>query len=57
MFHEMCHEIFPPFRNEGKTSTHHKAFKEKEREFERYEEARRWEKAHWTRLMQPEEEG
>jgi len=45
VYHEMLHSVLPPFRKKsGRRAIHHREFREKEREFEGYEEVKRWEK-------------
>ncbi|WP_194844198.1 hypothetical protein [Candidatus Clavichlamydia salmonicola] len=45
LYHEMLHKIFPVVRSaEGRRVVHGREFKEQERIFERYWEARQWEK-------------
>jgi hypothetical protein len=42
IYHEMCHQMFPPYSSRGKRSIHHKEFKEAERKYESYDEAKKW---------------
>ncbi|MBI4389738.1 MAG: SprT-like domain-containing protein [Nitrospinae bacterium] len=56
VYHEMCHQLLPPFRHGGKRHTHHAEFRKKEREYKFYTEAKRWEKQHWRQLMAPHED-
>ncbi|NIP99917.1 MAG: hypothetical protein GWM98_05585, partial [Nitrospinaceae bacterium] len=56
VYHEMCHQAFPPVKRNGQWQTHHKEFKAKEREYKNYREAMHWEKKHWVQLMAPVEE-
>jgi len=51
--HEMCHQWAPMKRERGMWIAHHLQFKEKEREYRFYDEARSWEKENWKRLMGP----
>ena len=53
MYHEMCHQWAPMKRKKGMWVAHHPQFKEKEREYRFYEEARAWEKENWKKLMRP----
>ncbi len=53
VYHEMCHQSAPMKRKKGMWMAHHPEFKEKEREYRHYEEARAWEKANWKKLMGP----
>ena len=53
MYHEMCHQWAPMKRKKGMWVAHHPQFKEKEREYCFYEEARTWEKKNWKKLMRP----
>ncbi|MDP7556752.1 MAG: hypothetical protein QF687_02580 [Nitrospinaceae bacterium] len=53
VYHEMCHQSAPMKRKKGMWMAHHPEFKEKEREYRHYEEARTWEKANWKKLMGP----
>ena len=47
VYHEMLHSVLPPlFLRSGRRTIHHKAFREKEREFHRYAEVKQWEKDH-----------
>lgn len=51
--HEMCHQWTPPHRKNGQWLAHHSDFKNKEKEYRFYGEARRWEKQNWKKLLQP----
>ena len=51
--HEMCHQWAPMKRERGMWIAHHPQFKEKEREYGFYNEARSWEKENWKKLMGP----
>jgi len=51
--HEMCHQWAPMKRKRGLWIAHHSQFKEKEREYRFYDEARSWEKENWKKLMGP----
>ena len=51
--HEMCHQWAPMKRERGMWIAHHPQFKEKEREYRFYNEARSWEKENWKKLMGP----
>jgi len=53
MYHEMCHQWAPMKRKKGMWVAHHPQFKEKEKKYCFYEEARAWEKANWKKLMRP----
>ena len=53
MYHEMCHQWAPMKRKKGMWVAHHPQFKEKEREYRFYKEARSWEKENWKKLMRP----
>ena len=53
MYHEMCHQWAPMKRKKGMWVAHHPQFKQKEREYRFYEEARTWEKKNWKKLMRP----
>ena len=53
IYHEMCHQWTPMKRKKGMWVAHHPQFKEKEREYCFYEEARTWEKKNWKKLMRP----
>ncbi len=53
VYHEMCHQRFPPIRKNGRSRWHHPEFKKKEREYRFYQEARLWEKENWRKLMMP----
>lgn len=49
VYHEMLHHILPPKKGKrGRWDIHHAAFKEREREFEEYEEAQEFIK-HWKK--------
>ncbi len=44
VYHEMLHSVHPPVKaKRGRYSIHHAGFKQKEREFAEYAEAKRWE--------------
>ncbi|MBT7522218.1 MAG: hypothetical protein HN646_08090, partial [Nitrospina sp.] len=53
VYHEMCHQWAPMKRERGMWIAHHPQFKEKEREYSFYNEARSWEKDNWKKLMRP----
>lgn len=53
VYHEMCHQWAPMKRKRGLWVAHHPQFKEKEREYRFYNEARSWEKENWKKLMGP----
>ena len=53
VYHEMCHQWAPMKRKKGMWVAHHPQFKEKEREYRFYKEARSWEKENWKKLMRP----
>jgi len=53
VYHEMCHQWAPIRRERGMWIAHHPQFKEKEREYSFYNEARSWEKDNWKKLMRP----
>ena len=53
VYHEMCHQWAPMKRKKGMRVIHHPQFKEKEREYHFYKEARSWEKQNWKKLMAP----
>jgi hypothetical protein len=53
VYHEMCHQWAPMRRERGMWIAHHPQFKEKEREYSFYNEARSWEKENWKKLMRP----
>ncbi len=45
IYHEMLHEVFPPYTDEsGRHRIHTKEFKEKEKSFPLYEQAKGWER-------------
>jgi len=47
IYHEMLHTICPPYYSKaGKYLTHHKKFKEREKEFRQYHLAIEWEEKH-----------
>jgi len=56
IYHEMCHQLHPPFKNDGQWRSHHGEFRQKEREYANYREAMAWEKANWITLLMPAEE-
>jgi len=56
IYHEMCHQSHPPFKNNGQWLTHHGEFRRKEREYANYRQAMAWEKANWIKLLMPAEE-
>lgn len=48
VYHEMLHSALPPlFLKSGRRAIHHLAFRQKEKEFQGYEEIKRWEKEHF----------
>ena len=53
VYHEMCHQWVPSIRKNGAWRPHHAGFREKEKEYCYYQEARQWEKLHWKKLLQP----
>ena len=53
IYHEMCHQWAPMKRKKGMWVVHHAEFKEKERCYRFYKEARSWEKENWKKLMEP----
>ena len=53
VYHEMCHQWAPMKRKKGMWVVHHSQFKEKERCYRFYKEARSWEKENWKKLMEP----
>jgi len=53
VYHEMCHQWVPPIRRNGIWRDHHPGFKQKEREYCFYREARGWEKQNWKKFLQP----
>jgi hypothetical protein len=53
VYHEMCHQWVPSIRKNGAWRPHHPGFREKEKEYCHYQEARQWEKQHWKKLLQP----
>jgi len=56
IYHEMCHQYAPPYKRNGTWQSHHSEFKQKEREYKNFKEARKWEKHNWHRLLLPSEE-
>lgn len=42
VYHEMCHQMFPPYALDGKRKVHHREFKKAEQEFKMYSEAKIW---------------
>ncbi|GJL79240.1 MAG: hypothetical protein NPINA01_22290 [Nitrospinaceae bacterium] len=53
VYHEMCHQWAPTRRENGMRRDHHADFKKKEKEYRFYQEARRWEKQNWKKLLEP----
>ena len=53
VYHEMCHQAFPPVKRNGQWLAHHPDFKKKEREYRHFKEAMKWEKTHWAKLLTP----
>jgi hypothetical protein len=53
VYHEMCHQWTPPVRRKSQWRSHHQGFKDKEKEYQFYQEAKAWEKDHWKRLLNP----
>ena len=53
VYHEMCHQWAPSRRENGMRRDHHADFKKKEKEYRLYQEARRWEKQNWKKLLKP----
>lgn len=51
LYHEMLHSIVEPIRKDGKTYTHHKEFRARERLFKDFRKAILWERANLRRLM------
>ncbi len=54
VFHEMLHQLFPSERSDGRNVHHPKAYRDRERAFPRYLEARAWEKANLHLLLRSE---
>lgn len=55
VYHEMCHQWAPSHKKNGTWRDHHPDFKKKEKEYRFFQEARRWEKQNWKKLLQPVE--
>ena len=53
VYHEMCHQYLPPFKQGGKRLAHHAEFKKKEKEYKFYGMVKQWERQHWRKLMAP----
>jgi len=53
LHHEMCHSFVPPKRIGGRTYAHHRAFREKEREYKYFSEAEAWIKKNQKLLFLP----
>ncbi len=53
VYHEMCHQWAPSVKRNGVWRDHHSDFKAKEKEYLFYQEARRWEKQHWKKFLNP----
>jgi len=51
VFHEMLHQVFDIPTINGRRQFHPPAFLERERDFEHYDKARRWERRHLDRLL------
>lgn len=51
VFHEMLHQVFAIPTVNGRRQFHPPGFRERERRFEHYELARRWERRHLDRLL------
>jgi predicted SprT family Zn-dependent metalloprotease len=56
VYHEMCHQLHPPFKSNGQWRTHHEKFKLKEREYEHFRDAMAWEKNNWIKLLKPSQD-
>lgn len=53
VYHEMCHQWAPSVKRNGVWRDHHADFKQKEKEYRFYQEARSWEKQNWKKFLQP----
>lgn len=42
IYHEMCHQMFPPQQRKSRRLVHHRQFRENERRFEHYHSVRTW---------------
>jgi hypothetical protein len=51
VYHEMLHHVVPPKRERGRRDLHGAAFKARERMFDHYEAALRWERHNLDRLL------
>lgn len=51
VFHEMLHQLFPSARDTGRHVHHPRAFRERERQFPKYQAAMDWEKQHLQQLL------
>ena len=51
VFHELFHSLFPPSANVARRSLHPAEFREKERQFPKYDEAIAWETANIRRIL------
>ena len=56
VYHEMCHQWAPSVKRNGVWRDHHAEFKNKEKEYRFYQEARSWEKQNWKKFLTPIEE-
>ncbi len=53
VYHEMCHQWAPSVKRNGVWRDHHPEFKNKEKEYRFYQEARSWEKQNWKVFLIP----
>jgi predicted SprT family Zn-dependent metalloprotease len=53
VYHEMCHQWAPSVKHNGVWRDHHADFKNKEKEYRFYQEARIWEKQNWKKFLKP----
>lgn len=51
VYHEMLHHVLPPKTQSGRRELHGPVFKAREREFQDYDAALRWEREHLDRLL------
>jgi predicted SprT family Zn-dependent metalloprotease len=56
VYHEMCHQFAPPYKKNGSWQSHHPEFKRKEKEYQKFKDARNWEKNNWHKLLLPANE-
>ncbi len=56
LYHEMCHQFVPPYKKNGSWQSHHPEFKKKEKEYQKFKDARNWEKNNWHKLLVPAKE-